>query len=282
MKPRITIRLFGRFSVHCCNQELLLHSSGKAKEILSYLAVNRRGPVLRESLAGLICHEASTEKSRKAMRQALWQLRADLSPPGLPGADRILKVENAWVQIVDDRVWLDVAEFERAAAGRVLDGAASASGDLTLLAQAVELYRGEFLEGWFQEWCLEERERLRQIYLETLDALALHCEEGRDVKKGVAYATLALHTDSARECTHRSLMRLYCLAGDRASALHQYERCCSALQQELGIEPDDETRALEREIRAGHGSRTAPEGGGAHLGVFRIVAKSAQEKPKRR
>src|SRR2546428_3794037 len=102
MKPRFSIRLFGKFSVHCNDQELLLHSSSKAKEILCYLAVNRRGPVLRESLAGLICHEASTEKSRKAMRQALWQLRADLSPPAIPGAGRILRVENSWVQLVFD------------------------------------------------------------------------------------------------------------------------------------------------------------------------------------
>src|SRR5512132_2966617 len=102
MKPRITIRLFGRFSVHSNDQELLLHSSSKAKEILCYLAVNRRGPVLRESLAGLISPESPTEKSRKAMRQALWQLRADLSLPGIAGTDRILGVQNSWVQLVID------------------------------------------------------------------------------------------------------------------------------------------------------------------------------------
>jgi DNA-binding SARP family transcriptional activator len=47
-------------------------------------------------------------------------------------------------------------------------------------------------------------------------------------------------------------MLLYCLAGDRASALHQYERCRDALKRELGMEPDDDTKALERNIRAGH------------------------------
>ncbi|HYQ88713.1 MAG TPA: BTAD domain-containing putative transcriptional regulator [Candidatus Binatia bacterium] len=237
MKPLITMRLFGKFSVHCEDQELLLRSSSRAREILGYLAVNRRGPVLRESLATLLAHGSSAEKSRKAIRQALWQLRANLAE--CPGAERILRVEGDWVHLLlDDRVWLDVAEFERVASAP--------------LAEVVEIYRGEFLEGWFQGWCLEERERLRQIYLESLDALVAQCEADRDVKAGVAYAALALHTDSARECTHRSLMRLYCLAGDRASALRQYDRCCSALRQELGIGPDDETKGLERAIRAGH------------------------------
>lgn len=243
MKPMITMRLFGKFSIHCEDQELLRRSSSKAKEVLCHLAANRRGPVRRESLACLLSHGASTERSRKAMRQALWQLRANLAEH--PGADRILRVEADWVQLVlDDRVWLDIAELERVAAARP--------------SEVVEIYRGEFLEGWFQPWCLEERERLRQIYLESLDALLAQCESDRDVKAGVAYAALALHTDSARECTHRSLMRLYCLAGDRASALRQYERCCSALRQELGIGPDDETKGLERAIRAGH----APDGPG--------------------
>ena len=193
------------------------------------------------------------------MRQALWQLRANLAAH--PGADRILRVDSDWVQLVlDDRVWLDVAEFERIAAGRSTPASENLPANgAAPLAEAVEIYRGEFLEGWFQGWCLEERERLRQIYLESLDALVAQCESDRDVKAGVAYATLALHTDSARECTHRSLMRLYCLAGDRASALRQYERCCSALRQELGLGPDDETKGLERAIRTGRllqGSRT--------------------------
>jgi DNA-binding SARP family transcriptional activator len=254
MKPRITIRLFGKFSIHCGQQALLLHSSANAKELFCYLALNRRTPVPRESLAALISRDVSSEKSRKALRQALWQLRADLSPPGISCADRTLKVEDGWVQFVaDDCTWLDVAEFERSASGAPsVANVATAPGDVKRLSQAVELYQGEFLQGWYQEWCLEERERLRQIYLETLDSLVSHCESHRDINAGVAYAVRALHTDPARECTHRALMRLYCLAGDRASAAHQYERCVEALRTELGLEPDDETKELERQVRAGH------------------------------
>jgi DNA-binding SARP family transcriptional activator len=259
MKPRVSIRLLGRFSVHCGDQELLLHSSTRAREILGYLAVNRRRPVSRESLAEAIFPECSAEKLRKAMRQALWQLRADLSSKTSPsGADRVLGVEPGWVQFVtDDRVWLDIADFERMTAPRmpkrsgVLD-----SPDGTLLVQAVELYRGDFLEGWFRDWCLEERERLRQIYLGTLDTLVAQCESRGDIKSGIAYAALALHTDSARECTHRSLMRLYSLMGDRASALRQYERCCLVLRQELGIGPDEDTIALEAQVRKGRRPRS--------------------------
>jgi len=263
MKPKIAIRLFGRFSVHCGDRELLVHSSAKAKEILCYLTVNRHAPVPREALAGLISGDCPAERSRKYLRQALWQVRSDLSAGGITGGARILNIGDGWAQLVtDEHVWIDVAEFERAARMPGDSGRSLRARDVKLLRQAVELHRGELLQGWYQEWCLSERERLKQIYLEAIDELVLHFEAGRNVEAGVAYATLALRSDPARECTHRSLMRLYCLAGDRASAIHQYERCVDALRNELGMEPDDETRALEREIRAGHplvAARPGPE-----------------------
>lgn len=252
MKSKISIRLFGRFSVHCGDRELLVHSSAKAKEILCYLTVNRHAPVPREALASLISGDCPTERSRKYLRQALWQLRTDLSA-GSTGCARILSVADGWAQLItDDHVWIDVAEFERAAKIPTDSDRSSRSRDIKALRQAVGLYRSELLQGWYQEWCLSERERLKQVYLEVLDELLVHCEASRNVEAGVAYATLALRSDPARECTHRALMRLYCLAGDRASALHQYERCFDALRHELRVEPDDETQALEREIRAGH------------------------------
>jgi len=252
MKSRITIRLFGRVSVRCGKDDVLYRSATNAKEILAYLALNRRAPVPRETLAQLITRETSVDRSKKALRQALWQIRADLSRRN-PEDARVLSVDGGWVELVmDDRVWLDVAEFEKAAGPPApTDERAFPPRDVRQLVQAAELYRGELLQGWYQDWCLEERERLRRIYLEVLDKLFAHFEGEHNVDAGVAYAQLTLRTDPARECTHRGLMRLYRLSGDRASALRQYERCVELLQSELGVGPEEETRALEREIRAG-------------------------------
>jgi len=257
MKPRVSIRLFGRFSLHCADEELLARASGRAKEIFGYLAVNRSAPVSREFLAGLISGDASSEKSRKVVRQALWNLRVALV--GSRGADakHILKISGGWVELLTEDVWVDLAEFERAAVRRTpVLPESTPHPDAKRWAHAIELYRGDLLQGWYQDWCMEERERLRQIYLETLDALIAACESQRDVNSGVAYAIRALHSDPARECTHRALMRLYCLSGDRAGAVRQYEQCEKTLGTELGIEPDDETKALYRSIRSGH--RHAP------------------------
>jgi len=253
MKPRVSLRLFGRFSLLCGDRDLMAHASGRAKEILGYLAVSRRTPVSRETLAGLLSGDVTLERSRKALRQALWRLKADLSGPDGSDASGILAVSDDWIELRTDEMWIDLDEFERAAVRRTpMEREVVPPPDPKRWAQAVELYRGEFLQGWDQEWCVAERERLRQIYLETLDALVASCEANKDVNAGVAYAVRALHTDPARECTHRALMRLYVRSGDRAAAVRQYEQCEKILRTELRIEPDDETKALYRSIRSGH------------------------------
>jgi DNA-binding SARP family transcriptional activator len=261
MKPRISIRLFGKFSLRCSDQELLAHVSKGAREILGYLVVHRSAPVPRETLAGLVAPNASLERSRKALRQALWSLRSHLVGDDGMDASHILEISDGWIQLRPDAVWLDVREFEHMAVRRTpVERTDLIPLDPTRLAQSIELYRGDLLQGWYQDWCLEERERLRQIYLETLDALVAVCESNRDVNAGVAYCIRALHSDPARECTHRSLMRLYCLSGDRASAIRQYERCVEALRAELGVEPEAETKDLDRAIRAGSRALTDPAG----------------------
>lgn len=287
MKPRITIRLFGRFSVHRGDQELLLHSSSKAREILAYLAVHRRTPVPRETLADLIAPDSSEERSRKALRQALWLLREGLAEEDGAGPPP-LSVDAHWAQVgAESQVWIDVHEFERSS--RAPGGwaeRAQGPGEVAPLQHAVQLYRGELLQGWCQEWCIAERERLKQVYLETLDKLLARFEADRNVEAGVAYAVLALRTDPARECTHRALMRLYCIAGDRASAIHQYERCVEILRAELGIRPDDETQALERAIRGGHPVPTALPGPQIHPVTLHAVTKGLRSEvrlpPRRR
>jgi two-component SAPR family response regulator len=103
----------------------------------------------------------------------------------------------------------------------------------------VALYHGDLLEDWFQDWCLYERERLQNIYLAALDKLMDYCEASRDYDAGLAYGTRILRHDLARERTHRRLMRLYYLAGDRTSALRQYDRCvqilCSLQRRVFGV-----------------------------------------------
>jgi DNA-binding SARP family transcriptional activator len=117
------------------------------------------------------------------------------------------------------------------------------------LHSAAGLYHGDLLEGWYHDWCLYERERLQNLYLSILDKLADYSEACGEHEAGLAYGALSLRYDGARERTHRRLMRLHYLAGERTAALRQYDRCVEVLRSELAVAPAARTVALYEQIR---------------------------------
>jgi hypothetical protein len=90
------------------------------------------------------------------------------------------------------------------------------------------------------------------MYLAMLDKLMGYCEATKQYETGIVYGTRILFFDRAREHTHRHLMRLQYLAGNRTAALRQYERCRLALDEELGVKPAKFTLALYEQIRDDH------------------------------
>ncbi len=252
----LNIHLFGKFSVECDKQIIGVFNACKVQELFSYLLVYRNRPHARETLAGLLWGNSTTEKSRKYLRQAIWHLQTAFNAQKEAGVT--LHVEHDWVQIdTSQTVWLDVAILEEAFS--LVEGVTS--GDLTSqqaasLQSAVEFYRGDLLEGWYQDWCLYERELLQNKYLMILDKLLGYCLTHQEFDAGQRYGALILRYDRAREHTHRRLMRLYQLAGDRTAALRQYERCALALREELGVKPDTRTVALYEDIRGNQPTNT--------------------------
>lgn len=247
----IRFQLFGKFSVSAAERELDLHAP-KHQELLCYLLVHRDRPHPRETLASLLWGNNSTEKSKKYLRQALWQIQHALETrPGEPGGG-VLVVENEWVRFnAEGDLRLDLADFERAYALAQADAERGRNeAAVAGLRSAVQIYRGDLLEGWYQDWCLFERERLQNIYFQMLDKLMSHCEATRDYERGRTYGSLILRHDPARERTHRQLMQFHYGAGDRTAALRQYERCIAALAEELGVKPDRRTEALYQQIKA--------------------------------
>ncbi len=248
----LRVRLFGKFSTQRNEHELGGLQPGKVKELLSYLLLHRDRAHPREILASLLWGDCTTAQSRKYFRQALWQLQQALHDPSRTVQDRILNVDGESVCLNSEaELWLDVAVFEKAFAPvRGIPGEQMDEEQGQSLREAVSLYRGDLLEGWFQDWCLYERERVQNIYLAMLDKLMGYCEVNRDYENGLKYGELLLHQDRARERTYARLMRLEYLSGDRAGALRQFQRCVTALQEELGVKPAKRTVEVYEQIRA--------------------------------
>ena len=254
---KFRIHLFGRFRVEYEGEPLEGLGTFKVQELLSYLLIHRNRPRPREALAALLWGDTPTEKSRKYLRQALWHLQTALRSREAAAADQILLVEDNWVQLnTRSEIWLDVAVLEDTfAALKDKPGWELSTAEKDQMQVAVQVYGGDLLEGSYQDWCLFERERLQNIFLALLYKLMSHCEAHHEYEAGQVFGTRILNYDRASERTHRRLMQLHYMAGDRTAALRQYDRCVSALYEDLGVKPDKRTVELYEKIRSGEVER---------------------------
>ena len=292
MKTTLSISLFGKVSVQLGDEALLVHTPPKAKELLAYLTLHRGKAHPRDTLAELLWSDLDTPNSRKYLRQALWQLHSGLLSLGRTRFAQLLHAESDWIELkLDSRVEVDVARFERAfSLGNATRGEDLPSDVARSLAEAARLHRGELLEGWVAQWCCYDRERFRRMYLSILDKLADYYESRHEYETAMAYVTLSLSTDPAREQSHRCLMRALAMSGDRSGAIRQYSRCVEAVRDELGVEPEPETVVLERMIRAGEivgmvrerftGTNGAPSSRGGDLTVVTGSRRAASSRPR--
>ncbi len=124
----------------------------------------------------------------------------------------------------------------------------AAHDDIVSLQAAVALYKGHFLDGFYDDWILSERYRLESMYADVLARLMIGHEAAGMYGEALTTAVQLLDLDPLREDAYRVAMRAYCELGQRSTALKQYDRCRQVLQDELGIEPLAETRDLRQAI----------------------------------
>ncbi len=198
-----------------------------AQRLLAYLALHER-PSLRLCVAGVLWVDASEERSRANLRSALWRLRR-IGPTLVEVT--ATHISLGWGVTVDVRTSI-------AAARRIL-----AKNDGTLISDAATL-SGELLPDWYDDWVVFERERLRELRLHALEALAARWVEERRYAEAVEAALAAVHAEPLRETAQRVLLQAYIAEGNRARAIRHFANYKVLLAQELGIEPARATAAL--------------------------------------
>ena len=239
------IELFGGLCVKSSDRVLTRFRTHKTGALLAYLAYYRQQPHSREVLIELHWPEDASESGRHSLRMALSSLRRQLEPPGVPSGAVII-ANRFSVQLNPAAVTTDVAGF-----GAALQSAAQAPSDterVRYLAEAVELYRGELLLGYYEEWMLPEQRRLEELFFEALGRLITHLEGSGDLHRALDYARRGVSADPLREEAHRDLMRLYAAVGQHDAALQQFHELERLLKEKLGAAPSVATRALARQI----------------------------------
>lgn len=226
----------------------------KAVALLAYLAVTKRRQQ-REHLASLFWPDGDAAKRAGSLRSALWELNQSIGDEWLD-ADRVSLGLRAGASL-----WVDVDRFEqllaspRAAGGDL--GAARPAPALAQVAEAVALYRGDFLQALslrdcqeVVQWQSSQSERLRRQIMTALPRIIVHLAEAGEIAPAIPYAERLTRIDPLNEDAHRQLIRLYAQSGRRADALRHYEACAALLHDEIGVAPAEPTRHLYEAIKA--------------------------------
>ena len=226
--PVLDVRLFGTPTIRYAGRAVRLNLSRKTLRLLAYLLLDGAFHE-RERVAFALWPDAGEAAARANLRRQLHLLQRALpvthTPWLLVGASSI-----AWNSAAPCR--LDVAEFEFACA----------SGDT--LDMAVDLYAGELLAGWDDEWVVPLRARLGTLAVGALTELVARLRAAGDAPRAIVFAQRLRELDPWRENAVRTLIALRYETGDRAGALTEYDRFVRALDDELGVDPMPETQAL--------------------------------------
>ncbi|MCB0109802.1 MAG: tetratricopeptide repeat protein, partial [Caldilineaceae bacterium] len=240
MTRELVLNLFGNPVVALDGEVVTGFQSSKVQALLYYLAVVQRQQS-RAVLANLLWGDVAETHARRSLTAALSNLRRLLGDCIVADRERV-----AFRRDLPCR--LDVAMLETA-----LD-----TQEIAALRQVVDLYRGEFLEGFyvrdtpeFELWMARERARLRERFMVGLDALAGHDAAVGNLAQAIVWMRRMVQIEPWREEAHRNLMRYLVEDGQRGAALAQFETCRKVLAAELGVEPESATLALVEQIRAG-------------------------------
>jgi DNA-binding SARP family transcriptional activator len=109
--------------------------------------------------------------------------------------------------------------------------------------------RGELLPGWYDDWILLERERLRQLRMHALEVLADRLAIAHRFGEAIQAALAAAHAEPLRESAHRAVIRVHLAEGNIAEAVREYAGFERLLRRELNVQPSEQIRELMRGIR---------------------------------
>jgi DNA-binding SARP family transcriptional activator/tetratricopeptide (TPR) repeat protein len=234
---RLVVRLFGEPGAFFDGKPWKWSAPPRCFPLLALLGLAGETAPTRAWLASTMWPDELESDARSNLRRHLHRLVRAL--PQVEGVEWIRGDERsiAWNDAAP--AWVDVRAFEETIA------------DPARRAEAVDMYRGDLLEGFYDEYVLAERERLRALYTGALGDLIREARAKRDLPSAVRFAERLLAEDEWREDALREWIAAKYESGDRSGALAGYERFARRLRDEFSSEPMPETTALRDAVRAG-------------------------------
>jgi serine/threonine-protein kinase len=240
--PVIEFRTLGTLGLRVADGRELhaLLAQPKRMALLAYLCIAQpRGFHRRDTLLGLFWPSADQEHARASLRNSLHILRRAL------GDDAILSRGDEEVAVDFQLVSCDTTAFEESVKAKRLE-------------EALELYRGDLLTGFFideapefEHWLHLERTRLRACAARAALDLSDQLQKSGNLGAALTRARRSLELSDTDERALQKVIELQYRDRDPAGAIKAYEAFAQHLHAEYQTEPSAETRALIERIRSG-------------------------------
>lgn len=246
---RLNVETLGSFQVKRGGEAI--PSNGwrreKSRQLFQLLLTYHQSPLDRDQICEHLWPEADPATAQRNFKITLNTLYQVLEPDRDPGSDSafIVRDGTTYTLRLHADLWLDSDHFARLAR----EGLRPTSCSMSLLEEAVMLYRGDYLpDSLYEPWAAEERERLAALFLEAADKLCeLYLQNSR-FNETIDLSQRILARDNCWERAYRHLMQAYNALGDRGQLARTYQRCLQTLKDELDVPPSQETQDLYRKL----------------------------------
>ncbi len=218
--------LLGSWALTLVDRTVTLPSSAQRLTVLVAL----HGCQRRSYLAGILWPDVRDKQALTRLRCTLCRVRQE--------CQELLETDGQTVSLATS-VRVDVADLEIMA--RDVIEARVAPEDLDEVCDRL-IAPPELLLGWYDDWVLQERDRLSQLRVRALEALVDQLIAVGRHNAAYEAASAAIRLDPLRESTHRALMRVHLAEGNPALARRQVRQYREILREELGME--EPTRAM--------------------------------------
>ena len=226
--PCVVVRLLGGLTVTCDSRPVEVPPG--SRRLLAHVALHPAG-VDRRYAAGNLWPTVGDARAAGNLRSALWRLQhVDCA---------LVHADGGRIALRPDVV-VDVLEVE-AWAARILAGTATPADLATDPGTVADT---ELLPGWYDEWVLAVRDRLRLRLLHALEALGVLLRDAGRPYEAVEAVQAAVLAEPLRESGQRALIEAHQAAGDWVAARRQFDAFRLLLRREIGVEPSAELTAV--------------------------------------
>ena len=221
----------------------------RSRDILCFIASRRHRRVSKDTIIDTFWGESDFGSVEKNFHPTISHIRKALNS-NQPLKQNFLLYRDGDYQLNPEfSCRIDTEEFDRLVAeGDAARRARDAEAMARAYEEAAALYRGEFMQGSYDEWVEEQRSYSREQYLRILEILAQTAQKSEDWARSLTLAQRILREDPFREDVYCHLMRAHAAQGNRVAVREQFETLRRLLRKELGVEPAAETQRIYKEL----------------------------------